>query len=535
MCVGCVGNEDCTNPSEPVCVPGNNTCGECVTNADCTDPSQPLCDTGSHTCVQCLTDAECANDDFCDGADACTNGECTHGGNPCEASGKQCDEPNDRCVECLGDENCSAPGAPACRPDLGVCVGCVGNEDCTDPSQPMCDPGSNACVACMTEAECNNGDVCDGNESCIDHTCRAGTPRDCNDGNPCTVDACNAGSGCVYTDAGDAVDGSCESVTDSSLCPFPDDTFRLIELQNPTVAASGTLVQNDFMLNATNPGQTYYNVFYSGTPGSSFSLQISIPWPYVTQGANPIQVHDGTGPSRVTLGDGKCFAPHPAIAGFTITTEGGKHASSGYPVILRGDYPVQNLGSTTAVYVSGEVPSTGLAYITLHLDYGLKQTAGWQQASDTTTLQGPDNDLNGTLDGFGGGAVYIKGATPAHANGQDYAFSFSYGPTLSSTVYSVNSFKKNPGVNGLTLNASMTPKPGVEVQLLGPNGNLVASTTTDGDGAYQFRYKHVGKPSTYTGSLPAYGLRRSVTLKANGYALVVFEGVPDVGSLSTGK
>jgi hypothetical protein len=312
-------------------------------------------------------------------------------------------------------------------------------------------------------------------------------------------------------------------VTDSALCPIPDNTLRLLDLQNPTVGSTGGVVQNDFLQNATNPGQSYYNVFYSGAPGASLSLQITIPWPFVTNGANPIQVHDGTGPQSVTLGDGSCFSPTPSLSGFTISTTGGRLSSSGDPVILRSDYPYQNLGSSTTVYVSGSVPATGLAYVTIHLDYGLKKTTGWQQNADTTTLQGPDTNLDGVLDGLGSGAVYIKGGTPAQTNGQNYTFAASFGS--SSTLYSVNVFKKNPGVNGLTLGASGTPKPGLEVQFWGPNGNLIARTTSDQDGFFSFNYKHVGKPTTFVVKVPDYKVQQSVTLKANGYALVTFEGL----------
>ncbi|HEU5181101.1 MAG TPA: hypothetical protein VFW45_09925, partial [Candidatus Polarisedimenticolia bacterium] len=413
-------------------------------------------------------------------------------------------------------------------PETGVCVGCNVSSDCQDPSHPFCDAGTNTCVQCLTDTECNNGNVCDGIETCSNNVCHAGIVLGCDDGNPCTQDSCQAVGGCTHTDAGEAHGASCESVTDSALCPFPDDSFRLINLQNPTLNASGNLVQNDFLLNATNPGQAYYNVFHSGAPGSAFNLQIDIPWPFITQGDRPIQVHDATGPVGVTMGDGACFAPTAALDGYTITTAAGNLSNSGNPVILRSDYPAQNLGSTTPVYVSGTVPASGLVYVTVHLNYGLKTTTGWQQALDLTTLQGPDTNLDGTLDGLGGGVIYIKGGTPANLNGQDYTFGFSNGSSFTSTVYSFNAFKKNAGVNGLTLNLKGSPRPGVTLQFWGPSGNLLATTISDGDGFYSFPYKHVGKEATYTVKLPDFGRQAAVKLKANGYGLAVFDNVPSV-------
>jgi hypothetical protein len=503
-CEQCVTNGDCSGvPGDPVCNPQTGTCVACDGDGDCHDPSHPFCSPG-HTCVECRSDGECNDGNFCNGTEACVAGTCTHPGSPCAAP-SVCDEGGDRCVQCTSDAQC------------------------TNPAAPVCDTGGGTCVQCNGDAQCDDGNVCNGGETCVAHTCHAGTLLGCDDGNPCTADSCNPGSGCLHAGVGDARDGSCETVTDSALCPIPDNTLRLIDLQNPTAGATGGVVQNDYLLNATNPGQAYYNVFYSGTPGSSLSLQINIPWPFVTNGDNPIQVHDGTGPQSVTLGDGACFAPTPALSGFTTSTTGGHLSNSGSPVILRGDYPFQNLGSSATVYVSGSVPATGLAYVTIHLDYGLKKMAGWQQGIDTTTLQGPDTNLDGVLDGLGSGVIHIKGGSPAQTNGQDYTFAASFGS--SSTIYSVNAFKKNPGVNGLTLGSGGGPKSGLQVQFWGPNGNLIARTTTDGDGFYSFPYKHTGKPATYTVKVPDYKVQQMVTLKANGYALVTFEGLSDNLSL----
>ena len=56
------------------------------------------------------------------------------------------------------------------------------------------------------------------------------------------------------------------------------------------------------------------------------------------------------------------------------------------------------------VTVSGVVPSTGLVYVTVHLDYGVKGTSGYQQGNDgsaaspSTTvanMQSYDFSING--------------------------------------------------------------------------------------------------------------------------------------------
>ncbi|HEV8200431.1 MAG TPA: hypothetical protein VGS03_10445, partial [Candidatus Polarisedimenticolia bacterium] len=489
--------------------------------------------------------ASCDDGVFCNGSDVCQNGECTHRNDECQP-GQICNENPGVCVECNGDGDCH-PGAPFCDTGSHTCEQCLNDGQCDDHNAcngaetcqgstcrpgttPNCNDGNgctndlcspaSGCYHTNNSNSCDDGNACTTGDTCSSGTCRGGTPPDCNDNNPCTADSCNAATGCTHTTTGDGQNGSCETVTDTMYCPLPPDntcgagTFRLIDLQNPTNG-----VQNDYLLNASNPGQWYYNVFYSGTPGSSFSLTIDVPWPFVTNGDNPIQVHDGT------TFNGACFVPSPSLSGYLITTDAGHLSNSGKAVVLLADYKMQNLGDTQAVYVTGTVPSTGLAYITVHLDYGIKKVSSWQQ--NTTTLQGPDVDLNGSLDGLGDGPIFIKGGTPACTNGQDYRFDFNAGgPTIGTTIYSTNTFKKNPGVNGMITKTTGDPKSNVRVEFYGPNNKLISALNTDADGFFMFSYKHTGKAANYTIKVPSLGLQKVVTLKANGYALANFENVP---------
>jgi len=70
------------------------------------------------------------------------------------------------------------------------------------------------------------------------------------------------------------------------------------------------------------------------------------------------------------------------------------------------------------------------------------------------------------------------------------------------------------------------PKMGIKVQLYGPTGKLISTAYTDADGFYPIVYKHTGKAAQYKVKLPDYGLEKSVTLKANGYAIVIFNNLP---------
>ena len=59
--------------------------------------------------------------------------------------------------------------------------------DCSDGGGHGGDPG------------CDDGNVCNGVETFDGKTCRAGTPLNCDDGNPCTIDQCDAKTGCSHT------------------------------------------------------------------------------------------------------------------------------------------------------------------------------------------------------------------------------------------------------------------------------------------------------------------------------------------------
>ena len=51
---------------------------------------------------------------------------------------------------------------------------------------------------CTTNADCNDGNLCNGTETCSANTCIAGSPLVCNDGNVCTDDTCIPATGCAF-------------------------------------------------------------------------------------------------------------------------------------------------------------------------------------------------------------------------------------------------------------------------------------------------------------------------------------------------
>jgi hypothetical protein len=101
-----------------------------------------------------------------------------------------------------GTESCdtSAPNGD------GVCPG-----DCI----PFGQAGQCTC-RCDTNAECNDGNACNGVETCSGNHCVLGTPPDCDDDNPCTLD-CNPNSGCIQVPLAD--DTGCD---DGNQCTKSD-------------------------------------------------------------------------------------------------------------------------------------------------------------------------------------------------------------------------------------------------------------------------------------------------------------------------
>jgi hypothetical protein len=299
-------------------------------------------------------------------------------------------------------------------------------------------------------------------------------------------------------------------LTDTSFCPLPNNQFRLLNRLE--------VAPNVYRLQASNPGQFYFNGFYYGTPGSDFTMTIEVPYPFVTQegAGNPIQVHDGT-----DLTSSGCYMPTPSLSGFTITTSAFMPTSSaGNQIITPEDYMTKQLGQYTTVTVSGKVPATGLVYVTIHLDYGLKKTGGWKPNGTST-----NNPVNGALipdmanqTGFGDGPVIIHGY-------EDYDFARTVGSdTATTNPSSFNEIKKFAGFLGFVTNkVTGDPEDNVKVVVYNPKNAVLTTLYTDQDGYYMFPYKHTAKAATYTLKLPAYNKSQAITVKANGFAAIDFE------------
>ncbi len=271
-----------------------------------------------------------------------------------------------------------------------------------------------------------------------------------------------------------------------AMCNFDTNTnqggseFRLLFTQNST---------NTYQLTASNPGQFVYNVFQFN--GTSVSITATIPYPFVTHGAVPVHVYDTV--TIVTLHGQTCFVPGKDVTPlYTITP-------SPVGIITLSSY-AGKFGTTTTVTVNGPLPSTGQAYVWIHLDYGLKKTTGYSKVTDLKTgtrvcdltKSIHDNDANATLTGT---------ATVSICDNDNYAFSATGTITLgnaSTTIQNNNVFKRDPGIAGFVTDTNGFPVPGATVKVYDNNGKLVATLLTDQDGFYSYAFKYTGKQTIYS-------------------------------------
>ncbi len=202
----CAAGGECADS----CDENTDTC-LAVSGAACSADANPCTDdvcNGAGACVHPANSAACDDGVFCNGIDSCDAGVCSvHTGNPCAANA----ECADSCDE--GVDSCNEPAETPCTDD--------GNP-CTDD---FCD-GDGGCVHIPNSAPCDDGQWCNGTDTCGGGTCSVHTGSPCaggeecadacdeaadscfdpvatpcsSDGNPCTDDVCNGEGDCVHQD-----------------------------------------------------------------------------------------------------------------------------------------------------------------------------------------------------------------------------------------------------------------------------------------------------------------------------------------------
>ena len=159
--------------------------------------SDTMCEPGSvcvdGTCQECAVDLDCVEGDTCT-VDRCIEGVCVHDPVPdcCEID-SDCDDENPCTIDiCL-------PGLGTCDVEIDTLEGCCTTSlDCGDQNPCTLDfcianecrygPHPEYTSCCSEDADCIEGNVCVEGQ-CIE--CSESINPSCDDGNPCTVTACD--------------------------------------------------------------------------------------------------------------------------------------------------------------------------------------------------------------------------------------------------------------------------------------------------------------------------------------------------------
>jgi len=288
-------------------------------------------------------------------------------------------------------------------------------------------------------------------------------------------------------------------VTNSSLCDFGD-TFDLVF--TPDMKNWGTTPH--YKLSDSNPGQFYYNLFFTPQDVGDFDgefeanewVTIDIPYPFVTQGANPLHAY-----SSVTTNEHGCFVPGTEIfnGGSAMAFTLGQYTDT------NADGKV-GFGDTYSLTVKLDQLPDGFVYMNLHLDYGLEKQNGWTKSGENAIN---DPAVNPVLSG-------ISIVEPT-----SHTFSSSIDGTADNdTIVNDNVFKSVKGFGGMAeikgLDANRDgdfldadditfPVAGAKVELWNKAGTTKLDTAfTDQDGWYFMpNFVHKGKTTDYMVKLVA--------------------------------
>jgi len=140
----------------------------------------------------CDFDADCDDGVYCNGAEICNAvDQCEAGAPPCPRI-ELCVEADQICLECIADQDCSEP-------------------------LPRCRTFDNTCVECTTSAHCDDGDPCNGTESCVQGNLCADSvlSADCNENG--VEDSCDIDNQTSADCNANGVPDDCELADQTSL------------------------------------------------------------------------------------------------------------------------------------------------------------------------------------------------------------------------------------------------------------------------------------------------------------------------------
>ncbi|HEX2573498.1 MAG TPA: DUF11 domain-containing protein [Polyangia bacterium] len=208
---GCHTNADCGG-STPVCRL-NGQCGQCSASdtSRCTGATS-VCDVLTGTCRGCASGTPAGTS--CDDRNLCTTGDQCSATGACGGAPVPVDDGNpctvDACDPVRGITHAADVGA-GCS-DANVCTSgdrcnaagqCAGSPVAIDDGNPCtvdaCDPAYGVTHTAAVGAACNDGNACTTGDRCDAAAACGGTAVAVDDGNPCTADACDPVRGVSHT------------------------------------------------------------------------------------------------------------------------------------------------------------------------------------------------------------------------------------------------------------------------------------------------------------------------------------------------
>ncbi|APR82311.1 BNR repeat domain protein [Minicystis rosea] len=198
-----------------------------------------------NVCVNKPQGAACPDADPCNGDEVCDgNGACV------ASTAPACDDQNpcttDTCAPATGCTHTPLAAGTSCS-DGDACNGvevcdangmCMGTPlDCAD-TDPCTIDTCDKITGCQHTAaadgtSCADGDVCNGAEVCMSGACTVGAPLDCDDLNDCTVDTCDTSGGCQHAPKGDGA--TCAEIDCDGTC-----MGGACQCNNPTTSSSSS-------------------------------------------------------------------------------------------------------------------------------------------------------------------------------------------------------------------------------------------------------------------------------------------------------
>jgi hypothetical protein len=538
----CSGNADEACPADDAPANAGNLC-RTGNGVDICDQDEVCTGTPGSTCPadDALSNAGVVCRESGTGSEACDPSEVCIGepGSVCPddyiaPQGTACG--NQSTTACTDPDTCDDAGF--CENNNKVCGSVTNSALCEfdmEPTKGTCSGGSADGNACFINNACQmGGGVCEYDDLAEAYLCVGGSDH----GQDCVVpvqDLCASGGGACFDDvcAGGSYAGTACCIAGGGVCE-QSDQFRLLfspDVQNWVA----------YRLDASNPGQTFYNVIYdaSAAGDGDVKLTVTVPYPYITVGGMPLHVYDDVG-----LDGANCYVPGEALlsAPMFITLDDWIYGADGTgDYNLHCDQVVDPGGSgfcSFDVFIPNEaIPAEGLLYVNVHLDYGLKgrgvdanpvglwpgtstledrydraaYVSPWSSSDalvNTGSNDGPlgiadcsaywfehTDDVNAGVcvgGGDGGEPCDVEADTCAD-DGVCQAV-----PLFDDSVENLNLFKKIAGVFGRVSCDDNGEGFAYYLDLVHPADGVVASTQADDEGHYIFDYRHHGKPTTYT-------------------------------------